>query len=274
MNTIQTTIETITPEVAKQYLSTNLKHQRKVTNTHKWHLRQQMQSGQWKMTGEPIIFDEYGQLVDGQHRLHALIEAKISLQFVIIRGVATDTFVAMNRGKSRSSADIMTIHGVLNSALTASMLANVINYRRAMAANDGKRGSLNSYIRASSTDIVEEYDKRKDIYAHCATLAGRCKKIIQPSIPATVSALAILDAGHSLPFVDHFWDSFQKGVGLSEGDPVLTLRNRISENARSKAKLSATMLMMIAIKAWNAYAQSKPMKMIRVIEGEPCPEIK
>jgi len=122
--------------------------------------------------------------------------------------------------------------------------------------------------------LISEYDKNSVIYQHCAKIANNCKKVIQPSIPATVSALAIIDANHKIDFVDHFWDSFQKGAGLIDGDPILTFRNRVIENARSNAKLGATMLVMMAIKSWNAYALSKPLKLLRVIDGEPVPEIK
>jgi len=148
MNTIQTSIETITPEIAKQYLETNYKHQRNITESHVLHLRQQMKAGQWMMTGVPIIFDQLGQLIDGQQRLTALIAEKMTLQFAIIRGVETDSFMAIDRGKPRSNANIFSIHGASNATTIASMVANVLNYRRARIANLGRGGSLNSYVRA------------------------------------------------------------------------------------------------------------------------------
>jgi hypothetical protein len=278
-----TTIENITPEIAKRYLLTNADHQRKPTMTHQLHLRQQMERGQWMMTGEPIIFDSNGRLVDGQHRLRALIDAKANIEFVVIRGVSPDSFMAMNRGKPRSNGNILEIHGVTNARNIAACVSGVLNYRRALQANDGKGGSLNSYIRASSCEIVKEYDSHKEEYHQSVNVAMRTAKLIcqsdgdklpsrrliSCSVSSTVSALAMIDAKRSFDEVDYFWKSFQSGSKLDDGDPIFTFRNRMILNGFSKSKLSSSLITMMAIKAWNAYIGNKSMKILRVSESEP-----
>jgi hypothetical protein len=263
-----TTIENITPEIAKRYLSTNADHQRKPTMTHQLHLRQQMEKGQWMMTGEPIIFDSNGCLVDGQHRLRALIDAKMDFEFVVIRGVSPESFVAMNRGKQRSNGNVLEIKGVSNANNIAACVAGVLNYRRALKSNSGKGGSLNSYIRPSSCEIVQEYDENSDLYHKAVIIGQRAKKKIKGSIPATISALAMIDAKRPVEEVEHFWGLFESGEGLFKGDPILVFRNRMEENNISKSKLSGYLVMMIAVKAWNAYRENKSIKILRVTEGE------
>jgi hypothetical protein len=267
---IVTTIEKITPEIAMRYLETNVGHQRNVTMTHALHLRQQMEKGQWMMTGEPIVFDDNGQLMDGQHRLRALVASGMTIEFVVTRGIPSESFVAINRGKSRSNGNVMAIHGVSNSAASASCVASVLNYRRALAVEttdkDGKkkRGSLNTYIRPSSFEIVQEYDRNPERYTQAVKITYNTKKLIAPSICSTVSALAMIDAGHSFDLVYAFWSDFSSGAGLERGNPVLAFRNKVNENAGSKYKIPMATMMMMAVRSWNAYVKCESIKILRV----------
>lgn len=278
--TIQTSIETITPELAKQYLANNHLNQRNITNSHVIHLSQQMKAGQWMMTGESIVFDSSGNLLDGQHRLTAVIMAGTGVPFMVVRGINTEAFKAMGRGKIRSNGNVFAIHGVSNFNIAASATAGVLNYRRAMQVpikKDGKiigyGGSLNSYIRASSTDMIEEYDKHVEEYQHAIRIANLCKNNIGPAAVSTVAALALIDSNHGIDEVATFWDSFRTGANLSEGDPILTLRNRIADNMKSKAKLTSNSIIVLMIKAWNCYVQNKACRVLRAYDGEPCPQI-
>jgi hypothetical protein len=279
-NAIKTGIELITPSQAKEHLANNHANQRNVTKSHVLHLSQQMKAGQWIMTGEAIIFDQSGNLLDGQHRLKAVIMSGVDVPFMVIRGVDPDAFKAMGRGKVRSNGNIFAIHGIQNYNIAASATAGVLNYRRAMTIpikKDGKivgmGGSLNSYIRPSTTDLVEEYDKHPDEYQHAVKLAQMCRASVKPSSTSTVAALSLIDGKHTFEEVQAFWDAFKTGANLSEGDPILTLRNRISENTKAKAKLSQNMITVLMIKAWNFYVKEKSCRLLRAYDGEPCPQI-
>jgi hypothetical protein len=273
---IKTTIETITPDIAAQYLLTNLVNQRNVTKTHQLHLRQQMENGQWMLTGQPIIFDDKGRLIDGQHRLRALIDADVSLQFVVTRGVSSDSFIAIDRGKTRTHGNMFAIHGCKNYNIAASCVAGVINYRRALRVektrNDKKiiGGSLNSPIRPCSMDMITEYKKHETKYDQAITIAERLKAICPPSASSTAAAMALIDAGHSFEYVEDFWSKVKHGSDLKTGNPILTLRNRLSVCAgSSNSKIRSHYVLMIAVKAWNLHVEGKPVLILRVSEGEP-----
>lgn len=283
---IDTGIETITPAIALNYLATNIEHQRNVTHSHVTHLRQQMECGQWMMTGEPIIFDELGRLIDGQHRLRALVAAKKSIEFMVVRGIPHESFMAMNRGKSRTSGNVFSIHGVKNANNVAACVSGVLNYRRAMSVkgDGGGYGSLNTYIRASTSSMVAEYDLHKDKYQEAVQIAALCKKVVKPSVPSVVAAISMIDARHSVEKVAHFWGCVGSGANLSDGSPMLYLRNRFMENASSKRKMPSSIMMTLAIKAWNLYVTNQSRTLIRVktetrdrdnkiIHGEGCPRV-
>jgi hypothetical protein len=61
---------TITPQQAEQLLRRNRPGaNRKVQLSTVQYYGHQMRAGEWPKTGQPLIFDEHGVLIDGQHRL-------------------------------------------------------------------------------------------------------------------------------------------------------------------------------------------------------------
>lgn len=287
MSKVSSTVERITPAIASSYLETNIGHQRNITMAHVLHLRQQMERGQWMMTGEPIIFDDHGMLVDGQHRLRALIAAKASIDFMVVRGVSTDSFMAMNRGKSRTAGNVFSIHGVKNANNIAACVGGVLNYRRAMEVQGrgGARGSLNSYIRPSTATMIEEYDAHAATYDAAIAIGALCKRMAPTSIASTVAAICMIDAKHEAEKVWSFWRSVASGANLPDGSPILYLRNRYAENATSKQKMPASLLMALTIKCWNLHVSGKSCTLVRIrtasisddgkrIDGEGCPQVK
>lgn len=277
--TPHTKIEIITPQIAKEYLETNLDRQRNVTKSHRFHLAQQMARGQWVMTGEPIMFDVDGRLVNGQHRLWAIIDSGVSLEFVVIRDIPRESFLSMDRGKVRSNANIFAIHGTKNHTTLASATFGVLNYRRALAVTkviNGKvvrGGSLNTYTRPSSSELIAEYDANAESYDHAANLASYMKKLCAPSVVATLSALAMIDACHNSWEVKLFWESIKTGAGLMNGDPELVLLNKLRSNDKRSAKLTTNTTLIMAVKCWNAYISNRRISTVRAEDGEPAPRV-
>jgi hypothetical protein len=105
------TIEVITPERAREYLTHNFKGNRTPSKTKIAEYAYQMASGEWGLS-DGIQFDENGHLIDGQHRLHATIKADIPVAFYVIRGVETKAKEYINIAMSRSASNIAEIRGI------------------------------------------------------------------------------------------------------------------------------------------------------------------
>lgn len=101
-----TIIETITPHIAELYLKFN-NNNRPLRKTHIRELASDMTEGNWQVTHQGIAFDISGRLIDGQHRLHAIIEAGVSIQISVTRGCSASSFSILDRGSNRSTSDIL-----------------------------------------------------------------------------------------------------------------------------------------------------------------------
>ncbi len=113
-NKVDVRVESINPELAKSYLNKMGKN-RHVTQHHLKTLVRDMKAGRWVFNGDPIRFNGE-KLIDGQHRLNALIESGKTLDFVVIRQLPKEAFDTMWRAGE-------TVHHQMNDYLPDSMNA-------------------------------------------------------------------------------------------------------------------------------------------------------
>lgn len=67
-------VETITPDIAKTMLGENVNN-RRISHDNVNMFAREMRNGEWRFNGEAIKFSKDGRLLDGQHRLLAVIAA-------------------------------------------------------------------------------------------------------------------------------------------------------------------------------------------------------
>ena len=102
---MQTTLETITPESASHYLLSNGGN-RKLREDRIKQIVDIIKTGEWQTTHQGIAFSENGSLLDGQHRLHAIVKSNIPVLVQVTRGVSNDAFKTIDCGLKRSSSDL------------------------------------------------------------------------------------------------------------------------------------------------------------------------
>lgn len=62
-----------------------------------------MKRGQWRLNSQPIAFDSEGHLVDGQHRLWAIVTAQtVIVRLAVAYGLDDDAVKTIDRGRVRS----------------------------------------------------------------------------------------------------------------------------------------------------------------------------
>jgi hypothetical protein len=80
-------LEYVTPELASYYLSLSHEDNRPLDQHKAWKLELAIRNDEWKLNNHLIAFDPEGRLVDGQHRLHAIVKAGVGVDIGVVRGL-------------------------------------------------------------------------------------------------------------------------------------------------------------------------------------------
>lgn len=102
-------IETINPQKATEYLGLNIERNRRVRQTLVDALARDMRTGAFVATHQGIAFDTNGKLIDGQHRLHAIVASGKTVNMMVTRGVPASAIGKIDIGATRSISDAMKI---------------------------------------------------------------------------------------------------------------------------------------------------------------------
>lgn len=105
---IRTEIVDVTPDIARSFLTKNTANYRVYRPRIAQKYADDMINGRWKTNGESICFNEKGQLVDGQHRLNAIIMSGVTVQMVVVYGIAGDVST-FDVGLARNAVDIARV---------------------------------------------------------------------------------------------------------------------------------------------------------------------
>ena len=115
-------VETVTPELAAEWLEANPRN-RKINQRHVSALAVEIRAGRWLVTGEAIKLTADGQLLDGQHRLWAVLEAGMPIRTMVVRGIQSEAQLVMDTGAARKPGQGLGLLGYANANATAAALS-------------------------------------------------------------------------------------------------------------------------------------------------------
>lgn len=101
-----TFIVNVTPELARIWLVNNNFNRPKNSETVAKYVRQ-ISEGHWRLTHQGIALTKHGFLLDGQHRLWAIIESGVTLPMRIFINEPIDNYEVIDCGRNRSNLEIV-----------------------------------------------------------------------------------------------------------------------------------------------------------------------
>lgn len=211
---MQTSIETVTPEKAQAYLLTNVNNQRKLHPKHVSRYAGDILAGNWQVNGGTIVFSTTGKLLDGQHRLAAVMLAQRSINVIVVRGVDEQSFVTIDSGRPRNGSDLFAIQGEKYPSMLHSGVVHWLRYHR------GSLGDNRAFSSILIDTTLNENPGLRDS-------TGIVSHFPPKNFPRAL--LVFIDyAGKKVDAIktEKFMDNLKTGIGLEAGDPVLQLRER------------------------------------------------
>ncbi|MEI5672988.1 MULTISPECIES: hypothetical protein [unclassified Nocardioides] len=247
----------VSPDLAASWLQKNPNNRnlrRPVVDSY----ARDMEAGNWALNGETIKLDVDGRLLDGQHRLSAVIQADATVPMIVVRGMSPDVMPTVDAGAKRSYSDALKLAGEENTSTLAAVCRRAVMWERGMRTNTGA-------IKPTPTEMSDFIDRHPEIRTS-AELAARLAS--RESLPASVYGLchflmAKLDAEQATWFLTRVSD----GENLGANDPIKHLRDRITRLRVRGGRINETVGLALTIRAWNAHRSGQSRAKLQLPAG-------
>lgn len=137
--TYHTLWELISPARAKIDLATQ-RPNRHMANRHVDKIKDDLIQGHFYPTHQGIAYDKERKLVDGQHRMEAIVASGVSAWLLVTYGLTEEAIMVIDGGRMRSLADRTTLFlGVTRSKTKLAILRVVITASRGGVRGQNRR---------------------------------------------------------------------------------------------------------------------------------------
>ena len=250
-------IETIllTPEKAKELLVTNTNN-RPLNQRMVDRLTLEMKEGKWLVNGDTIRVSKTGVLLDGQHRLSAVVKSGITITAALVSEIDDAVFHTIDTGDTRDASDVLAIDGYKSAALRAAVLRILDAYDK---DSDFFRKSQLTNLEFLTLAQKHPGLDRSLVFSKKAESG----KLIQPSV---ICAAHYIFSRIDRESADKFITQVATGEEIKSTDAAFVLRRRLTSNLASKSKLPAIYIFALVIKAWNGFRLGKKVGALRFRE--------
>ncbi len=264
-------VQTITPARASEWLESNTTN-RPVSRTVVRSFAEAMKRGEWIVTHQGIAFDVSGVLIDGQHRLAAVVEADIAVAMTVFTDVDDGTFDVLDTGKRRNAADVLAIEGEKSATMLAAMVRTVwlFHNRPDLNWSGGAAAVTNHQI----VQTLEDHPKLRDFVAVGEQIAAATGMIKS----AAGAASFLVENVNRRANLSSWYEGIIDGAGLKKTDPRLLFRRVMFAMARKQAgqvmrRRDTREHVALYIKAFNAWAVGEELAQLRFTTRETMPSV-
>lgn len=274
---VTTVVEVIGAELAKTLLALNRPHRVGTDGTnrairpgqiHKF--AQAMLAGEWELTNQGIGISVDDELIDGQHRLLALLlAAETNPNIEIISNVtwnlSPSSKLAVDIGGVRRPGDFLAMKGIGNGNKVSAALKLLHCYDS--VPYDYTTWSRYAVTPAHLMTLLDKYRNIEDAY-----FMGRgVMRITSPSSITAAMALVLRDRPDVVEHLPRFMDPLKTGANVGIGSPILALRNWCTNATMSKKNTNGVILLGLILRSLNHWIEDTRAKHLVFRETDPFP---
>jgi hypothetical protein len=268
---ITVAIEEIAPQRATAWLERNKKN-RPIRQIHVKRISWLIVGGRWKLNGNSIKIDEDGNVLDGQHRLWACIEANMPIITIVVYNIKRDAFATVDTVQAlRTATDVLKVtHDVSKRGKDISAALIWLSHLEA--------DTIATYRRSGNrieNDVVETaYAKHPEI-VDAVTRVSKLGKLANVAILAFVYYVL---CQRNAALAARFINSLENPAALPINDPFYMLRASYVSLYSNPRRVNPIAVIAVTFKALNYAARNEKVSVL-VWRGygkapEPFPELK
>ena len=216
----------VTPEMALLWLTECNTQNRDPTKAQYEAISGDITTNQWALTHQGLAFTGEGKLLDGQHRLFAVLDTGVTVPIVITLNVSRDSALVIDRHRSRRARDL------LNFSEHRMTLFDEAVIRRAISGMQS-----NSAAPTVPSIVAFLHLHRERLEWATALFKSRGRGIVVAPLVASVFRASFHVEGEELKMLEHFTVVVQEGVVESGGEQAaVVLRDWLLARGRTTRK--------------------------------------
>lgn len=203
-----------------------------------------MAEGKWIPNGESVKRCDNGRIVDGQHRLWACIQSQAPFKTAFVNNIpakdADKVFVTTDIGRVKIPSAFLSASGVGYGGIVAPAARLIMAYKN--------HKTLTKTHMITTPEIVE-FGKKHEHLADSAAFVAKYQGYAPVS---TLCAWHFLMSEKSAEDAAKFIIDLKQGTGLSKGDALYAMRERLIQNKQSRTqKLNSKSVFALGLNIWN-----------------------
>lgn len=248
----------VTPDFALDLLQSNVSN-RRINEYVVTRYSNDMKEGRWKTdTVEVLKVSKSGKLLDGQHRLSAVVKSKTPVFFHIAYGLDDCIFDVLDTGKTRNATDVFKIKGIKNECTIPSII-QTCNFFNAGIKPDGVQKSK----RDTNNMLIEQYYEDEEFWQYVAKKTmpwyrSFAKILSQSVLGGLFACLYKINPEKA----EDFLNQLTTGIDI-KNDTISLLRTKLMQDKMAPRKMPLSMKYALIIKTWNMYIQNKSVKLLK-----------
>lgn len=256
----------VTPDVASEMLVSNT-HNRNL-KAKRFEFAEDMRNGDWRPEiCDPIRFAPDGTLLDGQNRLHAVIDAGVSVPFLVVRNVPMDSQTVMDSGTPRRFSDALKLQGEDHHQTLAAVVRLAWEWERGVSYLARGRATNSQLSR-----FLDEHPELRDYSTNKSRSVGDACHLPASIVGCLWWAFDKIDDEDA----EFFFERLADDTNHHKSEPIHELRRTLhnaAEGARgARGQRDRVWMMAVTIKAWNAYRAGETVGLYRWKPGGKNPE--
>jgi hypothetical protein len=261
---VQLVVEKVGPDEAAAYLAKNT-HNRGIRPKVVDKYAAAMRRGEWTLNGEAIKFGEDEALLDGQHRLAAVVKSGVEITTVVARGLESETQDTLDHHTPRTLGDVLALHGEKSASDLASAISHFWRVEQDMESQTDTPSP------AQALAVLEVHPGLRDSISTGSRVNTRIG-LPRGMVAAYHYIFSCLDSEDAAVFFDRLCD----GEDLSSTSPIYAYREWSIRELRSVGiagrRPARSRIQALLVKSWNAYRRGDEVKQLKWSVGGAHPE--
>lgn len=249
----------IDPGLATELLKGNVAN-RALTKSKLNKYTQDIINGNWTAdTAETIKLTSNMRLLDGQHRLSAIVASKMSVEMFVAYNVPETAMNNIDTGMSRSTKNIFELNGIQNAQIISSVIKKYLAYKY-FKFNVGENDPIKN-MQITNKQALDEYNSRPDFWNKLILILNKCRQTFKNIESSYIMSWYALCNDINPELTSVYFTALVSGIGFTnDKDPIYVFRQYLLEKVETNKR---SLNFALFVKSWNMNRKKQTVSILR-----------